>query len=66
MGSFFKKMGFVKRVATTGRPDIPESAKKEAEIIFLHQVVYLVEENNIPPSFIMIIDQTPLKYAQGN
>ena len=59
-------MGFVKRVATTGRPDIPESAKKEAEIIFLHQVVYLVEENNIPPSFIMIIDQTPPKYAQGN
>ena len=59
-------MGFVKRAATTGRPDIPESAKKGAEIIFLHQIVYLVEENNILPSFIMNIDQTLLKYAQGN
>ena len=39
---------------------------KKAEIIFLHQIVYLVEENNIPPSFIMNIDQTPLKYPQGN
>ena len=56
-------MGFVKRAATTGRPDIPEGAKKEAEIIFLHQTVDLVEENNIPPSLIMNSDQTPLKYA---
>ena len=28
--SLFKRMGFVKRAATTGRPDIPEGAKKEA------------------------------------
>ena len=58
-----KTMGFAKRAATTGRPDIPEGAKKKAEIIFLHQIVELVEENNIRPSLIMNSDQTPLKYA---
>ena len=56
-------MDFVKRVATAGRPDIPECAKKEAEILLLHQINDLVEENNIPPSLIMNFGQTPLKYA---
>ena len=46
-------MAFVKRAATTGRPDIPEGTKKEAEILFLHQIDDLVEEKNIPPSVIM-------------
>ena len=56
-------MGFVKRAAATERPDIPEGGKKEAEIYFLHQIVDLVEEKNIPPSLIMNFDQTLLKYA---
>ena len=34
--SLFKRLGFVKMAATTGRPNIPEGAKKEAEILFLH------------------------------
>ena len=56
-------MGFVKRAAATGRPDIPEGAKKEAKILFFHQIVDLVEEKTIPLSLIMNFDQTPLKYA---
>ena len=59
----FKRIGFVKRAATTGRPDIPEGAKKEAKILFFHQIVDLVEEITIPLSLIMNFDQTPLKYA---
>ena len=55
-------MGFVKRAATTGRLHIPEGAKKEAEIFFLHQIVDLVEGNNIPPSLIMTFDQMSLNY----
>ena len=47
--SLFKKMGFVKRVATTGRRDIPECAEKEAKILFLHQIVDLVEEIIVLP-----------------
>ena len=46
-------MAFVKRAATTGRPDIPEGARKEAEILFLYQIDDLVQEKNIPPSLIM-------------
>ena len=61
--SLFKRMGFLKRAAATGRPDIPEGTKKEAEIIFLHQIVDLDEEKNTPPSLIMNFDQTPLKYV---
>ena len=59
----FKEDGFCKKATTTERPDIPEGAKKEAEILFLHQINDLVEENNILPAFIMNFDQTPLKYA---
>ena len=46
-------MDFVKRAATTGKPDIPEGARKEAEILFLHQIDDLVQDKNIPPSLIM-------------
>ena len=46
-------MAFAKRAATTGRPDIPEGARKEAEILFLHQIDDLVQEKNVPPSLIL-------------
>ena len=61
--SFFNRMSFMKRAATTGKQGIPEGAKKQAEILFLHQIVDLVEENNILPSLIMNFDQATLKYA---
>ena len=61
--SLFKRMDFVKRAATTGRPKIPKGAKKGAEILFLHQVNDLADENNIPPSLIMNSDQMSLKYV---
>ena len=45
-------MSFVKRAATTTRPEIPEGgARKEAEIIF---------------HIIKNIDQTPLKFAPAS
>ena len=56
--SLFVRMGFVKRACTTARPDIPEGAKKEAELI-----VRKVEDYPIPSSLVINIDQTPLKYA---
>ena len=42
--SWAKSLFTTGRPATTGRSDIPEGTKKEAEIIFLHQIVDLVEE----------------------
>ena len=61
--SLFKRMGFVKRACTTSRPDIPASARKEAELIFHHQITTLKEKHQIPSSLIINIDQTPSKYA---
>ena len=61
--SLFRRMGFVRRAATTGRPKMPDGAVKEAGFIFHHSIIQTVERYQIPPSLIMNFDQTPLKYA---
>ena len=61
--SLFRRMGFTKRACTTSKPEIPELAKKEAQLIFQHQIADLVERHSIPSSLVMNFDQTPLKYA---
>ena len=61
--SLFCRMGFVKRAATTGRPEITEGARKEAELIFHHEIVSKIEKYKIPHSMVINIDQTPSKYA---
>ena len=40
-----------------------KGAKQEAELLFLHNIVTLSEEHNIPESLVMNLDQTPLKYV---
>ena len=45
---------------------IPEGAKREAELIFLHDVVRKIEDNNIPASLVLNLDQTPSKYIQSS
>ena len=47
---------------TTGKVEIPEGARKEAELLYLHNIVPIVEKYEIPHSLIMNLDQTPLKY----
>ena len=60
--SLFKRMGFVKRMSTTGKVEIPEGTKREAELTYLHDIVSLVEKNVIPSCLVINLDQTPLKY----
>ena len=60
--SLFRRMGFKRRLRTTGKVEIPEGARKEAELLFLHNIVSVVERYEIPDSLIMNLDQTPLKY----
>ena len=55
-------MGFKKRMRTTGKVEIPEGARKEAELLYLHNIVTIVEKYETPHSLIMNLDQTPLKY----
>ena len=62
--SLFRRMGFVRRIKTTGKVHIPVGAEKEAELKFLHQIVNQVEKYQIPPSLIINFDQTPSKYVQ--
>ena len=56
-------MGFTRRMKITGKVKIPEVAKQEAELLYLHNIVTLVEEHNIPQNLILSLDQTPLKYV---
>ena len=37
-------------------------AKKEAQLLYLHDIVSLVDDHNIPDSLILNLDQTKLKY----
>ena len=55
-------MGFKKRMRTAGKVEIPEGARKGAELLYLHNIVTIVEKYEIPHSLIMNLDQTPLKY----
>ena len=61
--SLFKRMGFTRRMKTTGKVEIAEGAKQEAELLFLHNIVTLIEEHNIPENLVMNLDLTPLKYV---
>ena len=42
--SLFYRMGFVKRSATAGKRVIPDGAKKEAGLLYHHQILKFVEE----------------------
>ena len=48
---------------TTDKAEIPDQAVKEAKLLFQHQIVSIVEYDEIPESLIMKFDQIPLKYA---
>ena len=47
---------------TTGNVEIPEGARNEAELLYPHNIVTIVEKYEIPQSLIMNLDQSPLKY----
>ena len=52
-------MGFTKRMQTTGKVEIPEGARKEAELLYLHNIVTIFQNYEIPHLLIMNLDQTP-------
>ena len=61
--SLFRRMGFKKRRKTSSSVDIPDSARKEIEYLFLHDIVDTVKKYKIPLSLILNLDQTTLKYV---
>ena len=50
---------------TTGKIEIPDGAKKEVQLLYLHDIVSLVDDHNIPDSLILNLDQTKVKYIPG-
>ena len=61
--SLFRRMGFKKHRKTSSAVDIPDSARKEIEYLFLDDIVDTGEKYEIPLSLIQNLDQTPLKYV---
>ena len=60
--NLLRRMDFVRRLGTTGKVPIPDSLKKELKKSYLHGIVKKVEDNDIPPSIVLNLDQTPSKY----
>ena len=56
-------MRSVRKTTMTSKVKIPEGAKQEAELTFLHRIVSTVEKNKIPNLMTLNLDQTSLKYA---
>ena len=48
---------------TTDKPEIPDQPVKEANLLFQHQIVSIVEDDEMPESLILNFNQIPLKYA---
>ena len=55
--NLFRRMKFVRRFTTTGKVPIPEALHKELEKAYLHSIVRKTEENDIPPSSVLNLDQ---------
>ena len=46
---------------TTDKIEIPDGAKKEVQLLYLHDTVSLVDDHNVPDSLILNLDQTKLR-----
>ena len=64
--NLFKRMSFKKRAATTGKLMIPDGAPKEVELLYLNEIVSIVEKHHIPSSMIANLDQIPSKFVQSS
>ena len=56
--SLSHRMAFVRRAGMTRKVEIPEGAKKEAELTFLLEIVNKVEKSQIRSSLGLNLDQT--------
>ena len=45
--SLFWRMGFARRMCSTDKPEIPDQAVKETKLLFQHQIVSIVEDDEI-------------------
>ena len=55
-------MGYVRRFATTGTMELRQDIKRETELLYIHDIVNLIENHKIPKSMVLNLDLTPVKY----
>ena len=63
--SLFRRMGFKKRAATTGKVIVSVDSRKEAELIYLYDIATKIETYNNPHQLVFNMDRTPSKYIQS-
>ena len=61
--SILQRLGFRRRVATTGKVEVLEGARKEAGLQHHFRNVNIIKKHNIPKSLALNSDQTPSKYV---
>ena len=54
--SLFRRIYFVRCMKITRKNEIPEGMKKEAQLLYLHEIVSLVEEHSVPNTPVMNLD----------
>ena len=60
--SIYRRMGFVRRLATTGRQPVPSGLYKECRTTYLRDISEAIKKHKIPPELILNSDQTPSSY----
>ena len=61
--SLYRRMGYTRRAATTGRPPVPQGLYNECRREFLQEIDNRIKKYKIPPELIMNSDQTPSSYV---
>lgn len=61
--SIYRRMGYSRRLGTTGRPPIPPGLYEECRLDFLRDIDNKVKLHTIPPELIINSDQTPSSYV---
>ena len=62
-GRSIQRLGFRTRVATTGKVEVPERARKKAGLQHHFRIVNIIEKHNISKSLVLNSDQIPSKYV---
>ena len=62
VGNLFRRTEFVRQFGTAGKVEIPKSLRKEIEKPYLHAIIRKIEDNKIPHSLVLNLDQTPSIY----
>ena len=51
-------MGNVRRFATSGKVELPQGVKRKTKLLYIHDIVNLIETHKIPKSIVLNLDQS--------